>query len=216
MGRVDGKIVVITGAAGGQGAADAVALAREGATVIATDLHDEAPAVEASPGVTYRRLDVTRPADWSGLAAWLEREHGRVDGLVNNAGVPMRSRVEEVTLVDWDRVLAVNLTGPLLGIQALVPLMGTGGSIVNISSVAGLTGYHAAGYTVSKWGLRGLLRRQPGARPTGIPCQHDLPGFHRDPDDRERTRCLPDREHRRDRTRAHRAPSTRSRHWSCT
>ena len=69
----------------------------------------------------------------------------------------MRSRVEEVTLADWDRVLAVNLTGPLLGIQALVPLMGAGGSIVNISSVAGLTGYHAAGYTVSKWGLRGLL-----------------------------------------------------------
>jgi 3alpha(or 20beta)-hydroxysteroid dehydrogenase len=156
MGRVEGKVVVVTGAAGGQGAAEAVALAAEGAIVIATDLHDEAPGLPAE--IVCRRLDVSRPEDWRGLAEWLGERHGRVDGLVNNAGIASRARLEEVTLADWQDVLGVNLTGALLGIQAVLPLMGAGGSIVNVSSVAGLTGYHAAAYTVSKWGLRGLSR----------------------------------------------------------
>jgi 3alpha(or 20beta)-hydroxysteroid dehydrogenase len=176
MGRVDGKVVVVTGAASGQGAAEAAALAREGATVIATDLHDDAPPPAA--GIAYRRLDVSRPDDWAELGAWLEQEHGRVDGLVNNAGIPFRSRVHEIELADWERVLAVNLTGPLLGIQTVLPLMGEGGSIVNVSSVAALTGYHAVAYTVSKWGVRGLSRvasLELGAR--GIRVNTILPGY---------------------------------------
>ena len=175
MGRCQGKVVVVTGAAGGQGAAETAALSREGATVIATDLHDEA----AMPtGVAYRRLDVSRPADWAALAAGLAAEHGRVDALVNNAGIPFRARLEEVELADWDRVLAVNLTGPLLGIQALAPLMGAGGSIVNVGSVAGLGGYHAVAYTVSKWGLRGLSRvASLELGPRGIRVNTVLPGF---------------------------------------
>jgi 3alpha(or 20beta)-hydroxysteroid dehydrogenase len=156
MRRVEGKVVVVTGAAGGQGAAEATALAAEGATVIATDLRDEAPALP--DGVVYRRLDVSRPEEWSALGAWLGATYGQVDGLVNNAGIPWRARLEEVELADWNRVLTVNLTGALLGIQTVVPLMSSGGSIVNVSSVAGLTGYHGAAYTVSKWGLRGLSR----------------------------------------------------------
>ncbi len=181
MGRVDGKLVVITGAAGGQGAAEAVALAREGATVIATDLHDEAPAlrVDAGPGeIVYRRLDVAQPDEWHALGAWLEETYGRVDGLVNNAGIPFRARVDEVQLEDWNRVLSINLTGPLLGIQTVVPLMPAGGSIVNISSVAGLTAHFAAAYASSKWGLRGLSRvasLELGSR--GIRVNTVCPGY---------------------------------------
>ena len=175
MGRCEGKVVVVTGAAGGQGAAEAAALAREGATVIATDLHDDA---ETPPGVAYRRLDVSRREDWAALAAAAAAEHGRVDALVNNAGIPFRARLEEIEPADWDRVLAVNLTGPLLGIQAVAPLMGAGGSIVNVGSVAGLGGYHAVAYTVSKWGLRGLSRvASLELGPRGIRVNTILPGF---------------------------------------
>lgn len=148
-GRVAGKVVVVTGAARGQGAAEAAWLAHEGATVVATDVAD-------APGV--RRLDVSQAADWADLAASLREEHGRVDALVNNAGVTHRARLLDVTQEDWDRVLAINVTGALLGIQALVPLMPGGSSIVNVGSVAGLTGHYTAAYTVSKWALRGLSR----------------------------------------------------------
>lgn len=79
---------------------------------------------------------------------------------------------------DWDRVLAVNLTGPLLGIQTVLPLMGAGGSIVNVSSVAGLTGYHSVAYTVSKWGLRGLSRvASLELGPRGIRVNTIFPGY---------------------------------------
>ena len=173
IGRVDAKIVVVTGAAGGQGAAEALALTREGATVVATDVHESGP-----DGVVYRRLDVSRAEDWAELGSWLAQEYGRVDGLVNNAGIAFRGRVEEIERDDWDRVLAVNLTGALLGIQTVVPLMTGGGSIVNVSSIAGLTGYHAVAYTVSKWGLRGLSRvasLELGSR--GIRVNTIMPGF---------------------------------------
>ena len=180
MGRVKGKVVVVTGAAGGQGAAEALALAEAGATVIAADLQQDSP--EWLDGdrrdIVYRRMDVARPEGWAALGAELAAEHGRVDGLVNNAGVAFRARLEEVELADWDRVLAVNLTGALLGIQALAPLMRAGGSIVNISSVAGLTGHFAAAYTVSKWALRGLSRvASLELGPRGIRVNTICPGY---------------------------------------
>jgi 3alpha(or 20beta)-hydroxysteroid dehydrogenase len=174
MGRVEEKIVVVTGAAGGQGLAEAELLAREGATVIATDLHEEA----AVTGATYRRLDVARAEQWAELGTWLTSEHGRLDGLVNNAGIPFRARIDEVQLEDWDRVMAINLTGTLLGIQTAIPLMGGGGSIVNVSSLAGLTGHFAAAYTVSKWGVRGLSRvASMELGPRGIRVNAIFPGF---------------------------------------
>jgi NAD(P)-dependent dehydrogenase (short-subunit alcohol dehydrogenase family) len=124
MGRVEGKVVVVTGAAGGQGAAEALALAAEGATVIATDL--SAPALHAG-GIVGRALDVTSGEAWGVLAEWLRSEHGRVDGLVNNAGISMRHRLAELTLDDFEQVMAVNVNGALLGTQAIAPLMRDGG-----------------------------------------------------------------------------------------
>src|SRR4029450_9978597 len=111
-----------------------------------------APDVLESPGV--RRLDVRDRQAWAELAASLDR----VDALVNNAGVAGRDRLPHVGLETWDRTFAVNVTGPLLGIQAVGPLMPPGSSIVNVCSVAALSGHVAAAYTASKWALRGLTR----------------------------------------------------------
>jgi 3alpha(or 20beta)-hydroxysteroid dehydrogenase len=155
-GRVDGKVIVVTGGARGQGAAEAAALAAEGATVIAGDVIE--PIADLPAGVTFERLDVTDPGSWRRLGGLLRDRHGRVDGLVNNAGITHRVRLGDVTLEDAERVLRVNLIGPLLGIQALVPLMERGASIVNIGSTAALSGHFPPAYTTSKWGVRGLTR----------------------------------------------------------
>jgi 3alpha(or 20beta)-hydroxysteroid dehydrogenase len=156
VGKLDGRVVVVTGAARGQGAAEVDALAAAGALVVATDVLDFA--TPPGEGVTQRTLDVTDEAGWASLAEWLGDEHGRVDGLVNNAGVAARERLPDVSLDAWRRTFDINVTGPLLGIQALVPLMPRGSSIVNICSVAALSGHAAAAYTSSKWALRGLTR----------------------------------------------------------
>jgi NAD(P)-dependent dehydrogenase (short-subunit alcohol dehydrogenase family) len=161
MGKLTGRTVVVTGAARGQGAAEVAALAAEGASVIATDVLDTEGAefADSLPGdVTYRRLDVSDQRDWAALADWLRAAGRTVHGLVNNAGIPMRTRLDEVSVDDWNRTLAINLTGPMLGMQALAPLMPAGASIVNVGSVAGLTAHHAVAYTASKWALRGLSR----------------------------------------------------------
>jgi NAD(P)-dependent dehydrogenase (short-subunit alcohol dehydrogenase family) len=150
--RVAGKVVVVTGAGQGQGAAEARLLAAEGATVIGCDLRPE-PAEEL-PGVDYRQLDVTHAAGWAALAADLER----VDGLVANAGVTWRARLDELDPADLARVSEVNVAGTLLGIQALAPLMTDGGSVVVVGSVAALTGHFPVAYTASKWALRGLAK----------------------------------------------------------
>ncbi|WP_405995231.1 SDR family NAD(P)-dependent oxidoreductase [Streptomyces sp. NBC_00986] len=158
--RLAGRTVVVTGAAQGQGAAEVAAAAREGATVIATDVLDEAGEKLAVSlrgdglDVTYRHLDVSSEDDWADLAASLTEVHG----LVNNAGIAVRARLGSVELADWNRAFAVNTTGALLGIQALTPLMPAGSSIVNVGSVAGLTAHHAVAYTASKWALRGLSK----------------------------------------------------------
>jgi 3alpha(or 20beta)-hydroxysteroid dehydrogenase len=156
VGKLDGKVVVVTGAARGQGAAEVDALAAAGALVVATDVLDFA--APAAAGVSQRTLDVTSESDWAELASWLSAEHGRVDALVNNAGVAARERLPHVSLDQWHTAFDINVTGPLLGIQALAPLMPPGSSIVNICSVAALSGHAAAAYTSSKWALRGLTR----------------------------------------------------------
>ena len=174
MGRVNGKIVVVTGAAGGQGAVEAQALASEGATVIATDIRKP----DLGTGVEGRVLDVTDGAAWAKLGAYVKDRHGHVDGLVNNAGIAMRTRLPDITAEDLHRVFDVNVVGQLLGIQTVAPLMTSGGSIVNISSIAGLVGYHAVGYCISKWGVRGLSRSASmELGPRGIRVNTILPGY---------------------------------------
>ena len=162
-GRVAGKVVVITGAARGQGAAEARALAAEGATVVATDM--TAPADIAAgeldgygDAIVYRQLDVTGPAGWAALATELGEWYGQVHGLVNNAGLTHRARLLDVEPADWERMFRVNATGPLLGIQSMVPLMRPGASIVTIGSAAAVTPHYTVAYTASKWAVRGLAK----------------------------------------------------------
>ena len=167
--RLLGRVVVVTGAAGGQGAAEAAALTREGARVIATDVAD-------APGC--RRLDVTSEKEWAELAAELRESYGQVHGLINNAGVSWRARIDDVRPEDMARVHAVNVTGPLLGIQRLVPLMRPGASIVNVGSSAALTAHYPVAYTASKWALRGLTRTAAmELGPRGIRVNIVHPGF---------------------------------------
>ncbi|MEV0023977.1 SDR family oxidoreductase [Streptomyces atroolivaceus] len=164
-----GKVVVVTGAARGQGAAEAAALAREGAHVIATD-------VEPVDGC--RGLDVTSEKDWADLAAELRETYGQVHGLVNNAGITWRARVADVRPEDMARVHSVNVTGPLLGIQHLMPLMPPGSSIVNVGSSAALTAHYPVAYTTSKWALRGLSKTAAlELGPRGIRVNTVHPGY---------------------------------------
>ncbi|MFF8673155.1 SDR family NAD(P)-dependent oxidoreductase [Streptomyces sp. NPDC015242] len=167
--RLLGKVVVVTGAARGQGAAEAEALTRKGARVIATDVR---------PGGGCRRLDVTSAQDWADLAAELKESYGHVHGLVNNAGVTWRARLGDVRAEDFDRVHTVNVTGPLLGIQHLAPLMPPGSSIVNVGSSAALTGHYPVAYTASKWALRGLSKTAAlELGPRGIRVNTVHPGY---------------------------------------
>ncbi|MDH6565348.1 3alpha(or 20beta)-hydroxysteroid dehydrogenase [Streptomyces sp. SAI-117] len=167
--RLLGKVVVVTGAARGQGAAEADALTRQGARVIATDVRPEG---------ACRRLDVTSTQDWADLAAELKESYGQVHGLVNNAGITWRARLGEVRAEDFDRVHAVNVTGPLLGIQHLSPLMPAGSSVVNVGSSAALTAHYPVAYTASKWGLRGLSRTAAlELGPRGIRVNTIHPGY---------------------------------------
>ena len=170
--RAAGKVVVVTGAGQGQGAAEARLLAAEGARVIGCDRTPE-PAEEL-PGVEYRQLDVTDAAGWAALAADL----GRADGLVANAGITWRARLDELAPADLARVHEVNVTGTLLGIQALTPLMTDGGSVVVVGSVAALTGHFPVAYTASKWALRGLAKAAClDLGPRGIRVNTVHPGY---------------------------------------
>jgi 3alpha(or 20beta)-hydroxysteroid dehydrogenase len=174
-----GRIVVVTGAAGGQGLATALLLDEAGARVVATDIADAAPALVGT-GVRYRRLDVADEDGWRSLASEVESEldGGSLRGLVNNAGITHRTRLGQTERADWDRVIAVNLTGPMLGMQALAPLMGEGSSVVNIGSSAALNAHYPVAYTSSKWGLRGLTHvAATELGPRGIRVNIVHPGF---------------------------------------
>jgi len=146
-----GKTAVVTGASRGIGRAIAAALAGAGARVAGCARNPEA-------GSDVVRCDVGRADDVARFAADVLDRFGPPDVLVNNAGVAARERLPHVTLETWHRTFDINVTGPLLGIQALVPLMPGGSSIVNMCSVAALSGHAAAAYTSSKWALRGLTR----------------------------------------------------------
>ncbi len=165
--RVAGKVALVTGGASGMGAAHVRALAREGATVVITDVAEEAGAqladeIRAAGGeAASRRLDVTDADAWRALVADVEQAQGRLDVLVNNAGVQVRSVGVEVDEREWDLVTGVNQRGVFLGMQAVIPGMVRrgGGSIVNIASVAALVGLRGSiPYQGSKAAVLGLTR----------------------------------------------------------
>ncbi|MCL4115916.1 UNVERIFIED_CONTAM: hypothetical protein GTU68_003583 [Idotea baltica] len=163
MGRLDDKICIITGAARGQGEAEARLFAAEGATVWLTDvLDDEGKAVASDMGGTYRHLDVRDEAAWSTIVEEIVDTYGRVDVLVNNAGIYSRGRHFEISVDDFNQVMDINCTGVFLGMRAVSPHMRSAGqgSIVNISSVAGMlrAGIGSHAYTVAKHGVVGLTR----------------------------------------------------------
>jgi NAD(P)-dependent dehydrogenase (short-subunit alcohol dehydrogenase family) len=163
MKRVEGKVALVTGAASGIGRGCAVALAREGATVMVADV-DTAGAeetcglVRAQGGSAWtHRLDVTDEAGWAAAVDALRAKGAGLHILVNNAGLCIRAGVLEMTLEAWRRQGTVNLDGVFLGVRAALPLMteSGGGSIVNLSSVAGLKGIAGlSGYCATKGGVR--------------------------------------------------------------
>lgn len=161
--RLDDMVVLVTGAAGGMGAAHARMCADLGARVVLADLDGEAVSKAAADitGETLElELDVTDSDAWDRAMEEARKSFGRLDVLVNNAGVYQLMGLEELEPAVLDRTLAVNLVGPLLGMQRVLPLMKEhGGSIINIASTAGLMGHPTAiAYTASKWGLRGATR----------------------------------------------------------
>lgn len=166
MGRLTNKIALITGGARGQGAAEARLFVREGATVVICDvLDDEGFAlaeelVANGAAATFKHLDVTDAARWREIANEVDRDYGGLDILINNAGINVRYGLTDTSMEDWNRLLDVNLTGVLHGIQAFAPLMKKrgGGSIVNTGSLAGTMGHPTTGYSAAKWGLRGLTK----------------------------------------------------------
>ncbi|HLN16439.1 MAG TPA: SDR family oxidoreductase [Acidimicrobiales bacterium] len=163
MGRFDDRVVLVTGAARGQGEAEARQFVAEGATVVLADVRDElgeALAAELGERTHYRRLDVADEADWAAMVGWIGETLGRLDVLVNNAGIFRVALIEDMTLEQYLRIVTVNQVGCWLGMKAVLPLMkDRGGSIVNISSVGGQVGYAGmSAYGASKFAVRGMTK----------------------------------------------------------
>ena len=187
-----GRRYVITGAASGIGAATVDALAEAGARVIAADLAWDDLA-GGGDRVERVALDVADQEQWAELTERLEGREGAssrartgdsgdgapaLDGLVNAAGITRRARLDDVTADDFDRAFAVNAVGPALGMQALAPLMPSGGSIVNVGSAAGTMAHYGIAYGASKWALRGITKTAAmELGPRGIRVNLVSPGF---------------------------------------
>ncbi|HEY7295629.1 MAG TPA: glucose 1-dehydrogenase [Dehalococcoidia bacterium] len=162
MGRLEGKVALISGGARGQGAAEAQLFAQEGAGVVLSDVLDaEGEATAKACGGRYLHHDVTSAEDWARVVAAVLDRHGRLDILVNNAGIWMTGRLTDTSEADYRRVIDVNQVGVFLGMQAVAKPMiaARSGAIINISSIAGMRG--AAGgfaYGASKWAVRGMTK----------------------------------------------------------
>lgn len=164
MGRLAGKTCIVTGAASGMGAATARIFLEEGANVVAADIaetFDVTPSKETHRRFLARRLDVSRRTEWTALVAEVIARFGTVDVLVNNAGIFKPERFADVTDDEFERILAVNLKGPLIGMQSVYGAMAAqrSGSIINIISTESIRGMNGmTAYGASKWGLRGLTK----------------------------------------------------------
>ena len=188
MGRVEGKVAIITGGASGFGAATAKLLVKEGAKVVATDknLKGVQALAEAVTGVTAMAHDVRQEADWACVVADTVKLHGGVNILMNNAGVygsGAPQDIENISLEEWRFVNDVNMDGVMLGCRAVIPAMARsgGGSIVNISSIAGIRGTaHIVAYGASKGAVRQLTSQWPSiaaARATGSAATRSIPAW---------------------------------------
>ena len=164
MGRLQGKVVLITGGARGQGAEEGWLFAAEGATVVLADVLDEEGqrTAASAPGCDYVHLDVSAEGEWAAVVADVVARHGHIDVLVNNAAIDLTKRLDATSLDEWNRIIAINQTGVFLGMKTVAAEMvkaERGGSIVNISSVAGLEGVsHHGAYAGTKWAVRGLTK----------------------------------------------------------
>ena len=187
MARLEGKVALISGGARGQGAIEARMFAEEGASVVIGDILDdqgrqtEAELQELGYNVTYVHLDVTSESDWEAAVQSAVDTYGKLDVLLNNAGILIRKNIEETTEDDWDRIFAVNAKGVFLGTKAAIPAMrdAGGGSIINISSTAGLVGSPngSASYTATKGAVR-LFTKSTAIQHAreGIRCNSIHPG----------------------------------------
>ncbi|MGH3532932.1 MAG: glucose 1-dehydrogenase [Mycobacterium sp.] len=199
MGRVDGKVALISGGAQGMGASHARMLVAEGAKVVIGDILDDkgkALADELGSGTggaaRYVHLDVTEPDDWQAAVSTALNDFGTLNVLVNNAGIVALGQLGKFDLAKWQKVIDVNLTGTFLGIQAAVEPMKAagGGSIINVSSIEGLRGaVMVHPYVASKWAVRGLSKSAAlELAPHNIRVNSIHPGFIRTP----MTKHLPD------------------------
>jgi 3alpha(or 20beta)-hydroxysteroid dehydrogenase len=158
-----GKVAVISGGARGQGSEEGRLFGEAGATVVLADVLDEDGRQAAKEtGATYTHLDVTSEEEWDAVIAEVVETHGRLDVMVNNAGIFRRGQLVNLTLEEWQQVISINQTGVFLGMRAAGKAMiaaGNGGSIINISSVAGLQGtFGSMAYSASKWAVRGMTK----------------------------------------------------------
>jgi len=164
MARFDGKVVIVTGAARGQGEAEARLFAAEGAKVVIGDVLDtegEAVAVDIGAAARYVHIDVSSESDWAALVASAVEFGGRIDVLVNNAAVIRPSAIEDTTLEQYMAVININQVGCFLGMKSVMPAMreSGGGAIVNISSIDGMASKNGLiSYTASKFATRGMTK----------------------------------------------------------
>ena len=186
--RLENKVALISGGARGQGAVEAKLFAREGAKVVFGDVLDEegrkveAEIVESGGEATYVHLNVTSESEWVAAVDETVNRYGRLDVLVNNAGISIRKSIEDTTEEDWDRIMNINAKGVFLGTKHAIPAMrkAGGGSIINISSTAGLVGgpFTGSSYAATKGAVR-LLTKSTAIQyaKEGIRCNSVHPGL---------------------------------------
>ncbi|MFJ2888640.1 SDR family NAD(P)-dependent oxidoreductase [Streptomyces sp. NPDC087305] len=160
MGKLDGRVVIVTGAARGQGEQEARLFAAEGAKVAVADVLDEqGEALATELGALYVHLDVGEEADWGAAVGAVKGAYGRIDGLVNNAGILRFNSLVDTPLEEFMQVVRVNQVGCFLGIKTVASAMEDGGTIVNTASYTAVTGMAAVGtYTATKHAILGLTR----------------------------------------------------------
>lgn len=164
MGKLDGRVILISGAARGQGEAEARLFVAEGASVVIGDVLDDqgtAVAKDLGDAARYVHLDVTKEADWTAAVAEANAAFGKLDGLVNNAGILQFGAIVDTSLDDYMKIVNVNQVGVFLGMRAAIPSLvaAGGGTIVNTSSTNGLQGVAGMiGYTATKFAVRGMTK----------------------------------------------------------